>query len=130
MDLRKPLEALARSGISFEITPDVFVQLILCVKTEKLMYQRFLVNFGVGLRKTHMTNTRSLKKENKRLKEELDDLRRDYQQLKDEFSTLKKEFEKYKNSNTPPSAYPHLKPNTKSTGKSRKRGAPTIPARR
>jgi transposase len=73
-----------------------------------------------------MTNNRTLKKENKRLREELDNLRKDHQQLIEEFANLKKEFEKYKNSNTPSSSNKHLKPNTqgKQSRAGGKRGAP------
>jgi transposase len=73
-----------------------------------------------------MSNNRTLKKENKRLREELDDLKKDHHQLIDEFTKLKKELEKYKNSNTPSSSHKHLKPNTqgKQSKNGSKRGAP------
>src|SRR3989338_6542639 len=41
-----------------------------------------------------------------------------------EIDNLKRELRKYKNPNTPPSAHPHLKPNTQGAGKLGKRGAP------
>ena len=43
-----------------------------------------------------------------------------------EIDRLKRELRKYKNSNTPSSAHPHLKPNTQATGKPGKRGAPKV----
>lgn len=45
--------------------------------------------------------------------------------LKQEKEALEKELQKYKNPNTPPSAHPHLKPNTgKARASGAKRGAP------
>lgn len=58
-----------------------------------------------------------LKKDHKKLESDLE-------KMKGEKEALEKELRKYKNPNTPPSANQHLKPNTQSTGKPGKRGAP------
>ena len=66
-----------------------------------------------------MISVHEVLKENKRLKEALEEMRK-------ERDALKRELEKYKNSNTPSSSNKHLKPNTngRRTGKNGKRGAP------
>ncbi len=73
-----------------------------------------------------MTNIRSLKKENKELKKQLEKLDSNYQNLIKEFQEIKKELNKYKNSNTPPSSNKHLKPDTQGKNKKKKakKGAP------
>jgi len=53
----------------------------------------------------------------------IDELFDKLEEKEEEIERLKKELLKYKNSNTPPSAYPHLKPNVTSHA-SKKRGAP------
>src|SRR3972149_5662157 len=60
------------------------------------------------------------------LEKEFDDLKKEKEKLEKEKESLEKELRKYKNSNTPPSAHPHLKSSvTKSVDvKSHKRGAP------
>src|SRR3989344_2491123 len=45
-------------------------------------------------------------------------------ELEKKVKELEKELRKYKNPNTPPSAHPHLKPNTQGYTSSGKRGAP------
>lgn len=58
---------------------------------------------------------------NKKSKEDIiDELFDSYEEIE----KLKKELRKYKNPNTPPSAHPHLKPNTQGTTTGGKRGAP------
>lgn len=57
----------------------------------------------------------------KKSKEELID---DIEDALNEVDKLKRELRKYKNPNTPSSAYPHLKPNTQGAAISGKQGAP------
>ena len=53
-----------------------------------------------------------------------DDILDDLEEALNELDRIKRELRKYKNPNTPPSAHPHLKPNTQGTTSSGKRGAP------
>src|SRR3989338_7074163 len=53
-----------------------------------------------------------------------DEILDDLEDALNELDRVKRELRKYKNPNTPPSAHPHLKPNTQSAGKLGKRGAP------
>jgi len=55
--------------------------------------------------------------------DELEDTLNELERAKQEKKALEKELRKYKNSNTPPSAYSHLKPSVASCA-SKKRGAP------
>jgi cell division septum initiation protein DivIVA len=61
------------------------------------------------------------KKPKDRLVDDLYDSLVEIEKLKEEKKRLEKELKKYKNSNTPPSAHAHLKPNT--NGLKRKKGA-------
>lgn len=54
---------------------------------------------------------------------EKENLKKENDKLKREKEALEKELHKYKNPNTPPSAYPHLKP-AAASARSKKRGAP------
>ena len=60
------------------------------------------------------------------LEKEIEKRDKEIEHLKKETENLKKEIRKYKNSNTPPSAHPHLKPTVSRTidVKQHKRGAP------
>ena len=53
-----------------------------------------------------------------------DEILDDLEDALNELDRVKRELRKYKNPNTPPSAHPHLKPNTQGAGKLGKRGAP------
>lgn len=57
-------------------------------------------------------------------KKSKDELIDEIEDVLNENDRLKRELRKYKNPNTPPSAHPHLKPNTQGVKTSGKRGAP------
>ena len=65
-------------------------------------------------------------KEKDKLKKEIDKVKKENETLGKDKEALEKELRKYKNSNTPPSAHPHLKSSSSKTLviKSHKRGAP------
>ena len=58
------------------------------------------------------------------LEKEKDELKREFNKINKEKEALEKELRKYKNSNTPPSAHPHIKPAVNNSATGRRRGAP------
>ena len=65
-----------------------------------------------------------LKREKINLEKEIENLAEKLAKEREQREDIERELKKYKNSNTPPSAHKHLKPNTQSAKKSRRLGAP------
>lgn len=66
----------------------------------------------------------SLRKKLDKALKKIEKLNQELLDMRKENEALKKELRKYKNSNTPPSAHPHLKPTMPAFGRNKKRGAP------